>query len=101
MAGSSAKSWTVEQPFARASINHRLERSERSAPDEPWVFKVLSLLTFFAPAKKVSRLRDEIPPAASAVRTQDREKAPVVNIANGGKAPSTAQHDEALYALER
>ena len=51
------RSWTVEQPFARASGHHRLER-ERAGCTRRAVgvaFQVLSLLPFFAPAKKGSR----------------------------------------------
>jgi len=51
------RSWTVEQPFARASGHHRLER-ERAGRTRRAVgvaFRVLSLLPFFAPAKKGSR----------------------------------------------
>ena len=44
--------------------------------EEPSALQVLSLLTFFAPAKKVSRPRGRPPPpGALAVRTQDGENA--------------------------
>ena len=42
------RSWTVEQSFARASSHHRLERSERYAPDEPGVLHSRCFLCFLS-----------------------------------------------------